>query len=129
MELRSPGFKGCLGKKGITFLDGAREPGRIRVFEGFMDFLSALALWPEEAGEPALVMNSVALAGRAAEAVAATGLRACLYLDSDTAGDACTARLLSALPGAEDCRERFAPAKDVNEYLAGRPGRTGLTER
>lgn len=126
--MRSARFKGCLGKKGITYLDGTATTGRIRVFEGFMDFLSAQVLWPEEAGEPALVMNSVALAEQAVAAVGASGLSACLYLDGDPPGDACTQRLLSALPGAEDCRARFAPAKDVNEYLTSRSAGTGLTD-
>jgi len=125
--LRSARFKGCLGKKAITFLEGTAAAGTVRVFEGFMDFLSAQVLWPDEAGEPALVMNSVALSEQAVVALKDAGLDARLYLDADPAGDACTERLLSALPGSEDRRNRFHPAKDVNEYLTGLSSGTGLT--
>jgi hypothetical protein len=38
-------------------------------------------------------------------------------LDNDKGGDDATAFLLDALPSAVDIRSRFAPWKDVNDYL------------
>ena len=40
-----------------------------------------------------------------------------LALDNDRGGDDTTAWLMQHLPSAIDIRDRFAPAKDVNEYL------------
>jgi DNA primase len=40
-ELRNPSFKGCIGKKQITFIRGTKtEKRNVHIFEGFMDFLS-----------------------------------------------------------------------------------------
>ena len=40
-----------------------------------------------------------------------------LCLDNDDGGEKATKQILDALPSAVDIRSRFAPAKDVNEYL------------
>lgn len=42
-EVRSPYFKGCVGKKGITFIRGKiPKPPEIHLFEGTMDYLTFL---------------------------------------------------------------------------------------
>jgi hypothetical protein len=40
-----------------------------------------------------------------------------LALDNDNGGTETTMKLLAAFPDAKDIRGRFAPFKDVNEYL------------
>lgn len=116
-ELRSPSFKGTLGTKDISVV-GNPASGAVRLFEGFTDFLSAETLWPEERGKPAVVLNSVALAPRAAELLRQCGATGRAFFDADEAGS----RALAAMSGApgvvvEDMRYRFGGAKDVNDLL------------
>ncbi len=83
-----------------------------------MDFLSAQALWPGEAGIPAVVMNSVAMAAQAADYVAVTGAVPMAFLDNDEAGERGLATLASVCSRpVSDERGRYAGSKDVNGYL------------
>lgn len=117
-ELRSPSFKGTLGTKDISVIAGTAA-GDVRLFEGFTDFLSAETLWPEERGTPAIVLNSVALAGRAAAELRSAGAAGIAFLDADDAGS----RALEAIRGelgadaVRDARTRLGGAKDVNDLL------------
>lgn len=117
-ELRTPGFKGTAGAKDFTLLGDPRGTP-VRVFEGFTDFLSALVLWPEERGRPALVLNSVALAARGAEELRLRGCAAECLLDSDEAGSRAFAVFREVLgeSGASDARAMLRGSKDVNELL------------
>lgn len=118
-ELRSPKFKGTLGKKDFSVVGSLEGARTVRVFEGFSDFLSAQALWPDEAGVPAVVLNSVAMAGPAAEELAASGCRADCLFDADDAGSRAFAEFRARLgERAADLRGRLSGAKDVNELLA-----------
>ena len=120
-ELRSPSFKGTLGTKDVSVI-GDPASGPVRVFEGFSDFLSAQSLWPEERGMPAVVLNSVALAPKAAELVRLSGSPCLAFFDADDAGS----RALSVFEEAvgkdfvSDLRWRLAGSKDVNDLLLAR---------
>ena len=59
-ELRSRYFKGCRGRKDISYLPWARDgpSTECAVFEGFIDYLSALALGIIS-GADAIILNSV----------------------------------------------------------------------
>lgn len=60
-ELRNKFFKGCIAPKSISFIRGLKTPAvEIHVFEGFMDFLSALAQQKRNHLEgDVIVLNSV----------------------------------------------------------------------
>lgn len=120
-ELRSPSFKGTLGTKDISVI-GDLVAGPVRLFEGFSDFLSAQTLWPEERGLPAVVLNSVALAPKAAEIVRLSGAQCLALFDADAAGSRAFAVFEESLgKGAvEDIRWRLSGLKDVNELLLAR---------
>ncbi|MFB0965590.1 MAG: toprim domain-containing protein [Patescibacteria group bacterium] len=120
-ELRSPSFKGTLGTKDVTVV-GDLAQGQVRLFEGFTDFLSAQVLWPEERGMPAIVLNSVALAERAAEELRRSGSKGVAFFDADEAGTRALAAFREVLgDGAvEDVRDRLAGSKDVNDLLLAR---------
>lgn len=65
-EVRSKGFQGVIGGKGLSWLPG-RVPG-VLVFEGFMDYLSALTLLKQASfPQTVLVLNSVSLLQEAIE--------------------------------------------------------------
>ena len=71
IELRSPSFKGTLGTKDMTVIQG--DPHRVLVFEGFFDFLTAVTLCRGCPDATVIVLNSVALKEKAAELGARTG--------------------------------------------------------
>ena len=114
-ELRSSIFKGGTTPKAITthwHVDGAS----VVVFEGFMDMLS-FATMTEGVKHNYVVLNSCSMKESALEVLKTLQNQIYLCLDNDKGGDDATAFLLDALPSAIDIRNRFAPAKDVNEYL------------
>ncbi|MBO4978716.1 MAG: DNA primase [Muribaculaceae bacterium] len=59
-ELRNRYFKGCRGRKDISYLPWARDgpSAECAVFEGFIDYLSAIALGIIS-GADAIILNSV----------------------------------------------------------------------
>ena len=109
------GFKGCTSPKGITtHLDKENVP--TVVFEGFMDMLS-FATMCGEVRHNYIVLNSIVNADAAIKLLRSMGNKVLLCLDNDEGGERTTRKILEALPSAIDIRGRFAPAKDVNEYL------------
>lgn len=120
-ELRSPSFKGTLGTKDVSVV-GNPAAGPVRLFEGFSDFLSAQTLWPEERGMPAVVLNSVALAPKAAELVRISGTACLALFDADEAGSRALSVFEETLgpESVEDLRWRLAGRKDVNDLLLSR---------
>ncbi len=96
-ELRNPYFKGTLGKKDISLLvkrkrkeetDANQTAAAVTVFEGFIDFLSALTFYQTcEAKTPVIVLNSVSLKDQAVQKIREMG-KSCvyLYLDRDEVG-------------------------------------------
>jgi DNA primase len=114
-ELRSGSYKGSTHPKGITTHLG-RENAPTVVFEGFFDMLSFATLCGG-VKHNYVVLNSIVNKEAALEVLKTLRNQIYLCLDNDEGGDAATAFLLDALPGAQDIRQRFAPCKDVNEYL------------
>ena len=130
-ELRNPYFKGTHGTKDITCL-GAGEGGsaqEVTVFEGFIDYLSALTHYQRSAAAtPVIVLNSVAMQQRAVEAIRRMGAaKVYLYLDRDESGKKLARDFKEQLPGVEvlDKSDLYAAHKDFNEFLtAGRDVRS-----
>lgn len=118
-ELRSAFFKGSKAPKGISFscdLDSAP----FVVFEGFMDALSFATLCGG-VKHNYVVLNSVVNVDAAIRQLKLwPGYKVFLCLDNDPAGNDTTAKMLEHLPNAIDIRQRFAPHKDVNDYLLAR---------
>ncbi len=125
-ELRNPDFKGTLGKKDITFIQGLDNI--ISVFEGFLDYTSFRRFKPSYNGS-ALILNSTALVDRAVELLQGQSENPIsrsnihLFLDNDEAGDKATRTIMSSLPKGgyvEDLRWSFRPYNDLNEALQGK---------
>ena len=114
-ELRSSFFKGCTSPKGIT-THFTIENAPVVVFEGVMDMLSFATLCGG-VRHNYLVLNSIVNAPAAIEVLQSYTGKIYLSLDNDKGGEDATAWLLQHLPTAKDIRSRFAPYKDVNEYL------------
>lgn len=123
-ELRNPFFKGCLGAKAISFIRGTEpKPDSIHLFEGFMDYLSAVAqLNGNRFKADTIVTNSLSCLKQALPYIQNYGYRtAYTWLDNDLAGEKATAALaeffktqseLSHLP----MNKFYAPHKDVNAW-------------
>lgn len=122
-EMRSIGsFKGTLPPKGITLLHPEKitAGGAVTVFEGFMDYFSALAYYRKaEADTPVIVLNSAAMREQAMHAIHALGARKVhLYLDRDETGGKLVEQFREALPGLEvlDHSGLYEGVKDFNEF-------------
>ena len=114
-ELRSEYYKGGTSPKGISTHLG-KENAPTVVFEGFMDMLSFTTLCGE-VKHNYIVLNSIVNTPAAIEVLRSISGKVYLCLDNDEGGEKATRQMLEALPSAVDIRSRFAPAKDVNEYL------------
>ena len=83
-EIRSRFFKGCVPLKDVSLVKAEGSPADVcSVFEGFMDFLSAVTLGLETGD--CLVLNSVANVEKAMKYLDGYGCIDC-YLDRDEAG-------------------------------------------
>ena len=116
-EVRSRYFKGCIPPKSVSLVKANDIPAdECLVFEGFMDFLSAVTLGVTGNAD-CLVLNSVANVEKAAGLLDGYGRIGC-FLDRDEAGR----RTLEALKGYYGGRVTDRSAlhdgyKDLNEYL------------
>ena len=109
------GYKGGTSPKGITtHLDGGNAP--VVVFEGFFDMLSFATLC-REVRHNYVVMNSIVNRDATVGVLKPLQNQILLCLDNDNGGENATRWLMEQLPSAIDIRERFAPYKDVNDYL------------
>lgn len=121
-EARNALFKGFVGTgKAVTFHD---KPGAtlLRVFEGFLDFLSYLTAGPQlEASGAVLVLNTTNLWPRALPFINDPRFEEVrLYLDNDAAGDAATRKLFENAENSsrlEDMRSYYREYEDLNEWL------------
>ena len=114
-ELRSSRYKGGTSPKGIT-THLTRENAPVVVFEGFMDMLSFATLCGG-VKHNYVVLNSIVNKAAALSFLQKINAQAYLCLDNDQGGDDATASLMEQFPTAIDIRNRFAPYKDVNDYL------------
>jgi len=116
-EVRSRYFKGCIPPKSVSLVKANDIPAdECLVFEGFMDFLSAVTLGVTGNAD-CLVLNSVANVEKAAGLLDGYGRIGC-FLDRDEAGR----RTLAALTmrygeRVTDRSSLYDGCKDLNEYL------------
>lgn len=115
-------FKGSINGKHISFIRGLASGGRIHLFEGAFDFLSALCREGKDTFEDdAIILNSVAKLKEATGYIQTNPYtRIQLWLDNDKAGLAATAALIDF---AEEKNLRitaqnrlYANYKDVNDW-------------
>lgn len=113
-DIRNSYFKGCIGSKMITTLKG-RVNTKLSIFEGFMDFLSALTFFKKVEFEgDVIILNSTALK---------THLDALqydeifLFLDNDETGLKTKAYISEKHKNCIDCSKYYKGHKDFNELL------------
>ncbi len=117
-ELRNRYFKGCRGRKDISYLPWARDDPATEcaVFEGFIDYLSSLALGIIS-GADAIILNSVVNVNKAVPYLKGYTAINC-YLDNDNAGQTALAEL-TAIYGSIviDRSTLYAEFNDLNDFL------------
>jgi len=116
-EIRNKYFKGNLLNKDLTtVITGAKS---VKVFEGFMDYLSYLELAPTATQCDYIVLNSVSLLDRGIELLKGGYELIELYLDHDEAGHRATAKIIEEVNPVKiiDKRPHYIGFKDLNEYL------------
>lgn len=109
-EVRSNGFKGCLGRKGINIISGS--PNKICLFEGMMDFLSWKAQMNDQSS--AVILNSLSLLPSGIS-LAKDFPIIDVYFDHDPAGEKAAVTVKEQLPWAVDQSEIYAGYNDFNE--------------
>lgn len=115
-EVRNNFFKGSIGKKDITTLH--KDPTRIALFEGFIDFLSAHELFDPVRKSSAIILNSVTQLPKALHRLEAINPQKIeTYFDNDETGKKCTQDLRAKFPDALDKTHMVVPYKDVNDLL------------
>ena len=120
-ELRNSQFKGCFPPKTITTFD--RGTSTCNLFEGFMDFLSYLTLYPMKEKdlptESAVVLNGT---GNLKKAIPFLSKHTQIYayLDNDEGGKEALEKLQKLNLPVKDISKRYADFKDVNDYLCGK---------
>lgn len=117
-ELRNADFKGCFPPKTITTFD--RGTSTCNLFEGFMDFLSYLILYPMKEKdiptESTVVLNGT---GNLKKAIPFLSKHAQIYayLDNDEGGKQALQKLAKLKLPVTDCSKMYANHKDLNEFL------------
>jgi hypothetical protein len=112
-EVRNKYFKGCLGRKAITFIPGDQKA--VAVFEGFLNYLS----WKTEhpgCGESIIVLNTLSLINSGiSKAKQFSSID--LYLDRDASGHKASKDFMFALPYASDRSVLFEGYNDYNDKI------------
>ena len=108
--------KRCLGRNCITTL--IRNESTLFVCEGFIDYLSSLAINPIISNYSAIVMNSTANTSACIDRI--KGLdptKIYVAMDNDDAGRKSLEKIHGQFNGAIDLSFKYRPYKDVNDYL------------
>ncbi|UOE52570.1 hypothetical protein MTO98_15950 [Mucilaginibacter sp. SMC90] len=112
-EVRNKYFKGCLGHKAITFIQG--HPKKVVVFEGYLNFLSWKAGHPADE-HSAIVLNTVALLNEGIEK-AKNFTFIDTFFDRDESGLKASKEFLMALPYAIDRSTAYEGFNDYNDKI------------
>jgi len=118
-EIRNKFFKGSLGKKEITLIQPTPKKILLKIFEGFMDFLSYIEVAQKSDISHYLILNSASLAQRALMAIEGNYELVELYLDNDKRGDEATLFFIDNISHCEvrDKRGFYKNFKDINEMI------------
>jgi len=116
-EIRNKYFKGSFGKKDISLILPNPKDKRIKIYEGFIDFLSYLEINKKAPLSNYLILNSVSLRERGLNAIQGKYEAYELYLDNDKSGDETTQFFIDNLDNANDKRVHYKSYKDLNEFL------------
>lgn len=115
-EVRNKYFKGCLGHKAISFIQGNLK--KLAVFEGCMNYLSWKAEHPD-ADHSIIILNTIALLN---EGIVRAKMFSHIdtYFDRDQSGLEASKKFNQALPYAVDRSLAFEGFNDYNDKLVAK---------
>jgi len=118
-EVRNKYFKGSFGKKDITFISPMPLGTQVKIFEGFIDYLSYLDITKNAHISDYIILNSVSLLDKALELIQGKYELIELYFDNDKAGNEATEKIIKNISRGRviDKRKKYQEYKDLNEYL------------
>lgn len=116
-EVRNKYFKGSFGKKDISTIFPNPKDRRVKIFEGFIDFLSYLEINKNAPLSNYLVLNSASMQEKGLKAVQGKFEAFELYLDNDQRGGEATEFFMNNLTNVVDKRVHYKEHKDLNEFL------------
>lgn len=115
-ETRNRYFKGCIAPKDISLRRIRDGPTiDVAVFEGFIDYLSALTLGIIQEAD-AIILNSVSNVGKAIQYLRDYNTIHC-YLDNDNAGKSAFAAISAQFDNVIDRSYLYFQFNDLNEFL------------
>ncbi|TFF37936.1 toprim domain-containing protein [Mucilaginibacter psychrotolerans] len=122
-ELRNSFFKSCTAPKTITFIRGSvAKPERVHLFEGFMDYLSAIIRKEDVLQDDAIILNSISMIPHATGYIRNYGYKTAMtWMDNDNMGREAT-RVLAEFFQTEaelqhvPMNDLYMPHKDVNAW-------------
>lgn len=119
-EIRNKYSKICIGRKDITTIKN--NSSRLRIFEGFMDYLSfrqiEKALKKEQSDY--VILNSVSMIFSILKIIDSYE-KIELYFDNDEAGNRATNEIKQLNPHVEDYRTLYQNYKDLNDFIISEP--------
>jgi len=121
-EVRNKYFKGSFGKKDISRIFPNPKDKRVKIFEGFIDFLSYLEINKNAPLSNYLILNSASMQEKGLNAIKGKFEAFELYLDNDLRGDKVTEFFMSNLKNVVDKRVHYKEHKDLNDFLLTRVG-------
>ena len=119
-ELRNPFFKGSIGGKAISFVQGAKLAQELIIYEGFINFLSRLTndnlIVPER---DSIILNSAVYGQDALDFIQENNYKTVFgFLDNDEKGEELNCFFQKNVKGNyKDCRFLYEGFNDLNESL------------
>ena len=119
-EIRNKYAKICLGKKDITTIKN--DSGNVKIFEGFIDFLSFKNVENFLEKEPSnyIILNSVSMISTLKNSLE-NYKKIELYFDNDEAGNRAVETLKKEFENVEDDRILYKDFKDLNDWAISSP--------
>lgn len=112
-EVRNKYFKGCLGKKSVTIIQG--DPKKLVAFEGYMNYLSWLSYHPGST-QTIIVLNSLVNLPKAID-FAKDFEQTDVYFDRDASGYSATKEFMKAVRYSTDKSTEYELYNDYNDKL------------
>lgn len=114
-SVRNSFYKGALSTQNITFIDNHQN--NLKVFEGFMDFLSFLTE-NNDRNCDYVILNSVSMVNKIKQLLDVEKYISIeSFLDNDKAGRECFEKLQDIFPNIVDRSNIYGNYNDYNEYL------------
>jgi len=124
-EVRNKFFKGCVGRKDITFIRGHEK--KVALFEGFIDYLSWRCENPV-ADHSVIVLNTINMLTKSVEKAKAYS-SIDIFFDRDKQGFLATREFLKSLPYATDRSKAYEGFNDYNDKIKAQLNPTVVEEK